>query len=392
MDEVANLIIDTITKNESKLSGINFLIKFLNDSYETRYIEGKNVKFYLVSKFKSNVIKCGRMPQAKDMWEKINKDGDVSQAIITAFDWDSTPEGFEFWNDVNKSFTETYNRAKIRGLVPSDNILEINNKDISSTASAQVDGKTMKLTDITVVPSETTLKMMRYLSPIVDHHLNKQIDILLEVLSTHKCQDEFFKNLRTKPKHKGYEEKFQSFMRGEDMRGIIYWSFNWASVSEGFNFWSKISDFVQAAITKEYYITSPNYTIPSIQHRDPISHTTHIMAHSPYQRPPMYGSEGYQSFDGHAHNEHPQVMGSERIPSRYDDIYEGYDGYDGYYSHGVFYGDDYCGQQHGYPGYTGQGYYNRNVIPQDIIKMPITSSHIEIVVKETEETVATVAS
>lgn len=430
MDEVANLIIDTITKNESKLYGINFLINFLNDSYETRYIDGKNVKFYLVSKFKSNVIKCGRMPQAKAIWEKMNKDGDVSQAIITAFDWDSTPEGFEFWSDTNKSFTETYNRAKIRGLVPSDIMPTIINQEIietirssrsetrqlesnyvkedtptnalplvepkekTDTAYPQIGGKSKKdATEIKIMPSEVTLKLMNYLSPLVKHGINKQIDILLDVLKTYKCQNEFFTNLRIRPKRNGYEEKFWSFMRGEDMRGIIYWAFNWSSVPEGFNFWSKMSDLVQAAITKEYYITKPNYVIPAVppQHRDPITHTTNVMAQqpTPYRRPPMYGCGGYESFDRHTHNEHPQVMGGEHIPSRFDDICEGYDGY---YGHGVFYGDDYYGQQHGYQGYTGQGYHNRNIIPQDIIKMPITSSHIEIVIKETEETVASVAS
>ena len=361
----SDLILDVIQDLHPNKDGIKFLINFLNDNFDER---SKNTrKTTLMEMFYLNVKHIPNIPQSREVWEKIKANGDVKNAIISSFDWDLSPEGSEYWLKVNNKFLEAYENAKQHGLKYNENTpMRNTNYDSgfyphttpydfneSTSKEVQTSNERKHYTDIQIMPTQETLALMSYIAPTCKHLVNPQIDILTEILTENKCSNEFYANLRNKPKHAKYEEEFGKFIKTGDIRTIVYWAFNWSSTKEGFHFWSTINAKVHSAITKELTNGgSRTSTVLDIKHE----------------------SEGF------SHNNRPNVMPLQG-PNR--SLYCGYPHYDLFYDC-----DDYCDyESFDYEGYYGSGYsYSTPKVPTEIINMKINNNYIEVnVTKATEE-------
>lgn len=366
-------IIKVLEDKNPEFIGIKFFKDYLNNTYDEKTSLNSKPKLY--ETFIRDIKNIPFLPQTEDAWNKILKTGDTRNAFLCTFDWSLSPEGYEFWYNVSIKYIEKYKEEINNGFKPNQKILDTTNENnfissppckIITNSKEENEALTMKKNDyshIEVVPTSETLQLMTFLSPIVRKHIvYPQIDVLNNLLEENKCLTEFYNNLKIKPKHLDYDKEFLGYLKGGDLRCIIYWAFNWATTKEGYQFWSNINAKVHSAITKELVSSFDTYHSEH-QITDPITHVSKINnKDNDVQNKSMkkkHFSEGY----GYSH---------------YDCFFDDYDYYDEYYD-----------SVYGYGNYGGIVYStNKPSIPKDIINMQINNNYIKI----EEKILATVAS
>lgn len=374
-----------VLKNREGYKGTEFLKDFLKTEKFERVVNGKRVTFPLIDKFKYNCKFSKKNPSTESVWTNINNGTSYGQAFSSAFDWFDTPEGFEYWHDIDKKFNQKLTKAVNEGL-------KTHEKEVDDRERVIIGGGK------SVCLSPETSSMLRFINPFVNC-ITKGASLFREYLNNHCLLDGYVHNLKCAPKPKGFENVFNEMFRTKNLHDIIFWSFCWDETEEGKDIWEKankeFNEMLKAVKLSGVDLTHYDYRaeekesgVSSFFDEEKPNKTIYK------NNTPLWGDDDDDDDDDNAlvgncftNNQVSTTTSSKNngLPRQcytcvhgdcYScDIYGGMDDdYDGLDLFG-------CGA---YGGYGGYGYYTESV-PKLITSLPTSSNIVSIVVKEPVE-------